>query len=138
MDALLAAIMTKAGGSALSDDVGGRVFLDEYHGSGPAVYPYAKFFIVSGVPEKTYSEDYENITVQFSLFSISESAVEIADMYADLTALFDECALTITGYTLIWMKRQNLTTMIDEITTPAGTATLKHWAVDYEILMSLN
>ena len=136
MNNLLSAIMTKCAGSALSTDVGGRIFLDEAPEG--TEYPYIVFMIVSDTPDKTFTEIYEDVLVQFSLYSASASAAEISTMYADLKALFDECALTITGSTLVWMWRSNLTTMVDEITTPAGTSTVKHWAVDFDVKTSLN
>ena len=132
MNNLLTAIMTKISGSALSTDVGGRIFLDQAPDG--CDFPYVVFFIVTDAPEKTFSEDFENIIIQFSLFSASQGATEITTMYRDLKALFDECAMTITSNTLIWMKRTNLTTMREDVTTPSGTVGVRHWAVDYEIL----
>lgn len=136
MNYLLAAITTKLSGSALSTDVGGRIYLDEAPAN--VAFPYVVFFIVSGRPDKTFSEHYTETLIQFSLFSSSQGAAEITDMYADLKALFDECSLTITGSTLVWMREQGLTTMIDELTTPSGTASVKHWAVEFEVLTSLS
>jgi hypothetical protein len=136
MNNLLTAIYGKTSGSALSADVGGRIFLDRAPDN--TEFPYVVFFIVSGVPDRTFSEHYTNTLIQFSLFSASEGAAEITDMYADLKALFDECALTITSSTLVWMREQNLTTMIEDITTVNGAQQVKHWAVDFEILTSLN
>jgi hypothetical protein len=139
MDALLTAIMTKVSGSALSTDVSGRIYLDQYPSSeSPATFPYCVFFIVSGVPHRTFTERYTNTLIQFSLFSSSQSAVEITNMYNDLKTLLDECSLTITGNTLVWMREQNLTTMTEDITTADGTQSVKHWACDYEVLTSLN
>lgn len=136
MNNLLQALMTKISGSALSVDVGGRIYLDEAPNG--AEFPYCVFFIVSGTPDRTFTEHYTDILIQFSLFSASEGATEITTMYADLKSLFDECALTISGSTLVWCKESNLTTMVDDITTPAGTSTVKHWAVDFEVKTSLN
>ncbi len=136
MNNLLSAIMTKLSGSALYNDVGGRIFLDTAPEG--TEFPYVVFFIVSDVPEKTFTEDFENIIIQFSLFSASAGVTEISTMYNDLTAVLDECSLTITGYTHIWMNRQNLTTMVEEITVQSAVATVKHWAVDYDIKISLD
>jgi len=135
---LISAIKTKLSGSALYNDVGGRVFLDEADQG--AEFPYIVFFIVSGVPEKTFTEDMENVLLQFSLFSaLSAGDAIMTTMYADLKALFDECSLSITGSTLIWMRRQNLTTMVEaDITLPDGSNGVRHWAVDYEVFTSLN
>ena len=143
MKNLLKAIMTKTTTpvSALSTYVGGRVYLDEAPEG--VVFPYVVFFIVSGVPDRTFTERYTDTLIQFSLFSTSSGAMEITTMYANLKTLFDECALTIppTGLptdTLVWMRESNLTTMVDDITTLDGTVSVKHWAVDYEIRTSLN
>jgi len=137
MNNLLQAIYGEFTDSALSSDVSGRIFLDQAPDG--CEFPYVVFFIVTDAPEKTFSEDFENIIIQFSLFSASQGATEITTMYRDLKALFDECALTIppTGTEtdiLVWMKRQNLTTMIDEITVADATQRVKHWAVDYEVM----
>jgi hypothetical protein len=133
---LLTAIYGKFTGSAFSSDVGGRIYLDQAPDG--CEFPYCVFFIVSGTPEKTFTEHYTNTLIQFSLFSASSSAAEITTMYADLKALLDECALTITGSTLVWMREANLTTMMDEITVGDATNQVRHWAVDFEVRTSLN
>ena len=133
---LLAAIVNKYVGSALSYGVGGRIFLDVAPEG--TEYPYIVFTVISDTPDKTFTEVYEDVLIQFSIYSASASAAEIGTIYADLIALFDECALTISGSTLVWMWRSNLATMVDDITTPAGTSTVKHWAVDFDVKTSLN
>lgn len=130
---LLAAIMAKTVASALSTYVGGRIYLDEALPG--AVYPYVVLSIVSDTPEDTFSAYLDEIMVQFSLFSVSRGATEITTMYSYLKALFDDAVLTVTGYTHIWMVRQNLATMLEEITTAAGAQTLKHWAADYSVML---
>lgn len=132
MNNLLSALMTKTVGSNFSNDVGGRIYLD--NAPQEAEFPYVVFFIVSDVPDNVFAKNGESILIQFSLFSSSESAVEITTMHNDLKALFDDCSLTITSNTLIWFRRDGLTPMVDEITTPTGTQSVKHWAVDYEII----
>jgi hypothetical protein len=133
MQNLLAAIMTRCAGSALSTDVGGRIFFDEApEGS---EFPYVVFRIVASSPQDTFKDAIEDTLVQFSLFSISEGAAEITAMYADLMALFDWSAITVTGGTCIWVVRQGLMPMFDDITTPAGTVGVRHWAVEYSIMV---
>ena len=134
MKNLLAAITTKMTGSALSTAVGGRIFLDQ--ASAGTVYPYIVWFIVTSNPEKTFTEDFENTLIQFSIFSTASSVEEIADIYAALDALFDECTLTITGGDiLLRMHRTNLITMTDDIVSPDASNLLRHWAVEYSILV---
>ena len=133
---ILTAIKSKFTGSALSTSVGGRIYLDEAPAKTPC--PYVVYSIVSAVPEKTFTEEYRNILLQLSLFSSSAGATEISTMYNDAKTLFDECSLAITGNSLVWMRENNLTTMTDDVTTTDGLQRAKHWAVDYEILTSLN
>ena len=133
MNNLLTAIYGKTVGSNMSLDVLGRVYLDEAPQG--VEYPYIVFFVVSDVPADTFTESIEDILVQFSIFSASPGAIEITGIYNDMVALLDNCSLTITSDEHIFMVRQNLTTMVDDITTPSGTERVKHWAVDYQIMV---
>lgn len=131
MDGLLSAIMTKTTGSALSTDVGGRIYLDVTPDD--STFPYVTFMIISGSPDDSFQEKVDEFIFQFSLFSASSGAAEITDMYNDLRTLFDDCNLTISGATFCSMQRQSLTTMIEEITVVDATQRIRHWAVEYLI-----
>ena len=133
MNDFLAAIMTKFSGSELSNDVGGRIFLDEAPEG--TEYPYVVFRIIAGTPQDTFKDAIEETLIQFSLYSISDGAAEITTMYGHLKSLLDWQLLTVSGDTCIWVMRQNLFTMFDDVTTPTGTVGLRHWAVDYSILV---
>jgi len=133
---LLTAIMNKTIGSNFSNDVGGRIFLDDAPQG--ADFPYVAFYIISGIPDRTFTEHYTDSLIQFSLFSASAGASEITALYADLKALFDEQPLTISGSALVWMKEENLMTMVDDILVKDATVRVKHWAVDFAVLTSLN
>lgn len=133
---LLTAIKSKFTGSALSTDVGGRIYPDDAQPG--AQLPYVVYFVVSSVPDRTFTERYANTMIQFSLFSSSGGVTEIATMYNDLKTLFDECSLTITGNTLVWMREQIVNPMINEVTTVDGLQSVRHWACDYEVLTSLS
>lgn len=132
MNNLLTAIMTKTSGSALSTRVGGRIF----EGEAPegTEFPYVVLSIVTDAQADTFKDKLEDLTIQFSLYSISKGLAEITGMYADLKTLFDDAVLTITGNYHILIARENLTTMQDEFTTPQGTASGRHWAVDYRLI----
>ncbi|OPX99509.1 MAG: hypothetical protein A4E60_02749 [Syntrophorhabdus sp. PtaB.Bin047] len=142
MKNLLTALMTKFSGSAFSTDVGGRIY---YKGKVPSnpEFPYCVYSVVSAPKEKTFTEEYRDSLIQFSLFSVSAGVAEVTTMYNDLSTLFDECSLSITGSTLVWCREQNVLDVSggddDVITTPDGrTVEVTHWAVDYEIRTSLN
>ena len=137
MKNLTTAVFAKcAVGTSLYTAVGGRI----YKGRAPetTVYPYVVFFVVTDVPGKTFTEDYEDVLFQFSLFSSTSGTTEVENMFTYLKALYDECSLTITGNTLVWMKRGNATLLAEEHTTASGTTEVWHYAVDYSILMSKN
>lgn len=130
---LLTAIKSKFAGSQLNTDCGGRIYLDRAPDS--ARLPYVVYFIVSSVPQDNFKTDLDDVIIQFSLFSSSEDVTEITTLYSDLSTLFEGCALTITSTTLVWMYETNLTTMVDDITVIGGTKGVRHWAVDYSIMV---
>lgn len=132
MQNLLTAIYGKTINSALSTAVGERIYLDQ--APDDTEFPYIVYSIVSNVPDKTFTENFEDILIQFSIFSASESAMEIAAIYNALYALFDECSLTITSNILLRMTRENLVTMVEDSTTPIGVG-VKHWAADFSVLI---
>lgn len=136
MKNLTTAIYGKLSGSDFSSDISGRL----YKGRAPqgTEYPYAVFFMVTNRPEKTFTEDYEDSVIQFSLFSSASGTTEIENMYTHLKALYDECSLSITGATLVWMKRDNAVFLAEDHTTPSGTARVWAYHVDYSILESLD
>ena len=128
------AIITKFSGTSLYTDVSGRIYLDQAP-HGIPVFPYVVFFIVTGTQEDVFKDRLDEFLIQFSLFSASPGKSEIATMYADLKTAMDDATLTITGDTLIWMIRKNLTTMVEDMVTPDATSTIKHWAVDYSVMV---
>ena len=136
MNNLLTSIMAKTSGSALSTAVGGRIF----EGVAPegTEFPYVVITIVTDIQADTFKSKLEDVTIQFSLYSISQGLTEITGIFSNLKTLFDDAVLTITNNYHILISRQNLTTMFDDITTPEGTVGLRHWAVDYWIITELS
>ena len=102
-------------------------------------FPYIVFQLVTGTPDKTFTENHIDITVQFSIYSSLPSAAEVSDILGKLISVFDDKILTVAGYTMEWMRFQNLVTLTEDVTLPNGSTVLtKHWAVDFEIRLSLN
>jgi len=122
-------------GSAFATDIGNRF----YKGQGPvsATYPYCVYLLPTDIPEYTFSEIYETVMVQFSIFSSAASSTEIEDALTHLKALYDDCALSVTGYTTVWMRRTGGTLPgKEEHTTPAGTTSVWVAHSEYEIYLS--
>lgn len=133
MNNLLSAIMTKTTGSALSTDVNGRIFIDR--APEETEFPYVVFNIVSNVTDNVFNTRGEDILFQFSLFSASDGLTEITDMYADLKTLFDDAQFEVTDNYMVVMQRKNMVAMTEDLTTTSGMQKVKHWAVDYQILL---
>jgi hypothetical protein len=138
MENLLKAIATKISGSALSSDVGGRIYHDEYPPDEmPPTYPYVIYFDVTDNPDNVFAKTGEEYLFQFSMFSNSSGSTEITNIRKDLRALFDDCDMTIppTGTVtdkLIWCKRGPAQTFTEEVTTDKKS-TIKHWTQEYFI-----
>lgn len=133
MKNLTTAIYGKLTGSSLSAAVGGRVF----KGVAPkgTEYPYIVYSLISDVPDYTFTETMEDVIIQFDVFSKSSSSTEAEDLFGYLTSLYDFCSMTITGGSLLYMRRSYAVLYNEDVTTPAGTETVWHYSVDYEIKM---
>lgn len=130
--ALYAKFTAAPGGvhNGLYNDIVGNL----YEGQAPAgaVFPYVVYSIVSDVPDWNFTDRFEDVLIQFSLFSTAPESTEVKDMYTHLKALYDDCSLTIAGSTLVWFRRVNTITLIDEVTTTEGTEMVWTYHVDYE------
>ena len=113
----------------------GRMYEDQADDGAP--FPYAVYRIIASPKDRTFSEEFRETIIQLSLFSITRSSSEIKAIYYAASTLYDECLLTITGSTLLWLRETNLVEMVDEIITPDGTAMVRHYAVDFECYTSL-
>ncbi len=135
MQNLTTAIFSKLSGSALSNDINGQLF----KGRAPSNtrLPYIVFSVPSDAPQYTFTESFEGAIVLFDLYSDSISVLEISTMYADLKTLYDECSLTITGETLVWMREASVSTSVEDITTQDGIQQVKHWAVNFDVLTQI-
>ena len=135
MQALITAIDAKLLDSTVYNDVGGRVYYDTADTND---LPYIVYSIVSAVPDRTFSERYTELIIQFDLFSaLSAGKTEITTMYTDLISLLDECSLTITGYTLVWCRETGLQTFVEDLSAlQDGTNLQIHWAIDFECRIS--
>lgn len=110
---------TEVGGggahNALYTSVAGRMFLQQ--APQDTVFPYIVFSFVSGAHEFTFTNRFENVRVQFSIFSTKESAIEVEGIRANLWTLYDLCDLSLTGYSSVYMRRE--TTILTKDDRPA-------------------
>jgi hypothetical protein len=69
-------------------------------------YPYVVYHLISNVPNWTFTEDMENILIQFSIFDNNSSATTILSIFEKLKTLYDWCVLTVENYNSIYCKRE--------------------------------
>lgn len=103
LDKVLTGLFTKFSGSALSTALGARMY-SRYAPQGTA-FPYATVDISTGAADETFSEAIEDLDVLFNLYSKSSSETEITGLLNNLIALYDNCSLSVTGYTHLFMQR---------------------------------
>jgi hypothetical protein len=127
MKELFTALYTKSTGSTLSTALGGRLYNTIAPQGQPM--PFCVFSMVSGVHDWTFTEDMEDVVIQFSLFESSQSPGTICDNYNKLIALYDNCALSVSSYTHILMHRQNQQLLRDE------EDGVWHYVVEYRIII---
>ena len=105
-----------------------------YMGSAPqdATYPHIVYSLVSDMPDEHLSDSplIEDILLQFSLYSQKKSASEVADMFTYLKAMFDDCIVTVSGYSLIEFTRDQANLIRDEENN------IWHYAVDYNVILT--
>jgi len=132
---LTTAIYSQISGSDFASDIGSRFF----KGQAPegTVYPYAVYQVVSDVQNNTFSNDHEDVIIQFSLYSSASGTTQIENMLTHLKALYDECSMSITDETLIWFKRDNAVFQVEDHTTPSGTQRVWAWYVDYRVIVEV-
>ena len=137
MNALTAAIVTKAAGSSFMTAIGSR--LRNGRAEDAETYPYCVFLLpVSVDPQSlsSFTEQLENVWMQFSIFSSLHSPSEAWTINGYLETLYDDCILTVAGHTFLKMERRN-TVYIPEDHTVEGTQRIHHVAVDYGIVVQV-
>jgi len=137
MKNLTTAIWGQLAGSSLYTDVAGRLF----KGRAPdgTSYPYVVYFVVTDMPDRVFDGLYEDVIIQFSLFSTASVTTEVEDMFTHLKTLYDEKSFSITGSTLIWMQRGNTSFSVeDHTTTKAGTQQVFAYHCDFNVKTNLD
>ena len=104
MTDLFAAIMTRYAAVSLSASLTG---LWNTQAPQDVVFPYGVFQLISDVPDWTFSENIEDILLQFNLFSEKSDPVEICDLFELLKTAFDFLDLSIANYETVSMIREN-------------------------------
>jgi CRISPR/Cas system-associated endoribonuclease Cas2 len=98
--------------------------------------PYGIFFFVSDVNDDAFAKQEKEVYVQFSLFSGDSSPAAILKMDLDLTAMFKDKTFSVTGWTVINMKRvQGSGPIYNPADVEAGTGF--YWQTDVDFIVSI-
>lgn len=92
-------------------------------------FPYAVVDIVSGIGDWNFTNDFDDIDLQISLFSRSTSETEIGNLLTYLRALYDDTALTVTGYTHLFMQYNQYWSLANP------DEKIRQYTVQYNILL---
>ncbi len=65
--------------------------------------PFIAYHHIGGTNEDTFVEICGDHTIQFNIYADTASVMD--DLFDKLTAVYDYCSLSITGYTHVIMKR---------------------------------
>ena len=137
MNSLMAAIYGKVSGSTLATLTSSRVYQDKAEPG--AAMPYVVFSVVGEYRDKTFTETYVNTMVQFAVYNSGDDAPAVGQaVYESIVSLYDECALTITGSTLLWMRLSNTTPIMSDSDNPDGTGTVPTIIAEFEVRESLS
>jgi hypothetical protein len=118
--------------SSFYNAISGRMYLHEAPQN--TKWPYAVYSLVNDDHDWNFTVDYEYATVDFNLYSDSTAgATEITTMYEKLKELYDDSSFTVSGHTLLKMRRENawLTKLPDII----PNKTIWRYTVQYECLL---
>lgn len=67
--------------------------------------PHAAYYLINNTPDDYFTEDYEDTEIQFNIYSENSSPIEALTLKGYLQSLYDDCTLTITGHTHVYMQR---------------------------------
>lgn len=79
-----------------------------YYGMAPQScdYPYAVYFGVTSTPEDTLTEEIDEVTIQFNVYSELNTSTESGELLNQCRALFDKQDLEVTGSKDIYLTRE--------------------------------
>lgn len=127
IDKVLTGIFTKFTGSTFATAVGSRMY-SRFVPQLP-VFPYAVIALPNTMHDWNYTDQFEEVDVQISIFSTSGSETEITDILTKAITLYDNCTLTVSGYTSVFMQRESIHALSD------GENGVRQFTIIYNLLI---
>ena len=94
-------------------------------------FPYAVVSLPVELGDWMFVENFDDIDVQFNLFSQSTSETEIGTMLTNLRARFDDTTLTVAGYTFLYCQYERAIALSDP------ELNIRQYSVFYNILLQV-
>jgi len=132
MNALFTAIYTHFGlvtGSGFYNDIGGRMYLNV--APQEAVFPYCVYFQVADDYNPDFTDDHEEIEIQFNIFTQDNSSLEAGSLLESLKTMFDFCALNVSGWSHLNFQRTMTLANNDFTQVPP----IQGYSVMYDVLL---
>ena len=86
--------------------IGGRLYLNVAPQG--ATFPYCVYFVYGDENNPDFSDDHEEFEIQFNIFSQNNSALEAGTLLSSLKSMFDDAALTVSGWRHLEMERTSV------------------------------
>jgi hypothetical protein len=103
--------------SSFYNGTSGQLYLEEAPST--AEMPYAVYNMVNSNHDWTFNSDFEETVFDFNLFSDSTGgATQITQLYEKLKEQYDDCVLTVSGYSHLKMRRENAWLSVDSEAIP--------------------
>ena len=89
--------------SSFYSGVGGRMYLEQAPEG--TQFPYAVYGVVNEGHDWNFTNDYEEVVLDFNLFADDE--LEVATLYEKLKEAYDDSAFTVSNHSLLKFRRDN-------------------------------
>lgn len=94
--------------------------------------PYITFDFIAGLPDYTFDTRFEEVIIQFNIYSGNNSPVEVNNLYDNLKDVYDDGTLSVVGYQHVNMQRE-LNQLVRDIEEGVW-----QYIVQYRILIEAN
>lgn len=132
MNSLFTAIYNKFSANTTTgfyNDVSGRM----YHNIAPqgATFPYCVYFSAADIDGLDFTDEREDFTIQFNIFTQNNSAIEAGTLLDSLEDMFNNCSLNVTG----WRHLQFLQDSVFKNDDLDQSPPIRGYSVSYEVLL---
>lgn len=86
--------------------IGGRLYLKK--APQEATFPYCVYFMVTDDEDDDFTDNREDIEIQFNIFSENNSSLEAGQLLGSLKTMFDDSNFDVSGWNLLMFRRRQV------------------------------